>query len=452
MQDVERSNALLELSRRGFVVAGGATAVSMLSGAGAGAGFAATPKIADDPLDGVRLYQHVLDYCGFGEHRSGSLADEQTANWILARLKTAGFSAAFQVGRIRFFDLKACSVSFGGETFRGYPEWYPTSTGPVPVTAPLALLEPGAPLESLKGKIWLSFSSEENPEKGGIDRRTKDKVDAAGKAGALAAVVVVRSRSGALVGRNASVMERSQAPWCSIPFIGVAGRDEAKLTAAAQRGDAASVLLYGDDVMNHPARNVIGRIGKGRDIIIVTTPYSGMFRAGGERAPGVALFLGMAEWLGRRKPNASYIFCTSYGHELKGHGIRLFATSGQLPPKEKVKCWLHFGSGAGVWRYERGPNGLIRTVARGGTGNFLASERFLPVVHDAFAHIPDLHPTTKITGDLSAFMEQGYVGFGPSGSNIFTHTEDDGPEQTAPELLGPLARGFARSLELIEAL
>lgn len=438
------------LSRRGFGVAGGVATLALISG-GARAGAAGASPAMDDPLDGVRLYRHVLDYCGFGEHRSGSLVDERTSQWILDHLKSSGFDAQFQTEPMRFFDLKACSVTVGAQTVRGYPEWYPTATGPVPVTGPLAILAPGAALETLKGKIWLAFTPG-GGDKGNIDRRTKDMVDAAGKAGALAAVVVVRSLSGALVGRNASVLEQSQAPWCSIPFVGVAGRDETLLRAAVGQGQPASVLVHGDDIKNHTGRNVIGRIGKGRDLIVVTTPHSGMFRAGGERAPGVALLLGMASWLGQRKPNARYLFCSNYGHELTGRGTRLFAESGVLPPKEKVKCWLHFGSGSGVWRYERGPNGLVRTGAHGGTGNFLASDRFKSVVAQSYTQIPDLRPTDRVTGDLSAFMEQGYVGFGPSGSNIFTHTEDDGPEQTAPELLEPLARGSAKALELIEAL
>lgn len=445
-----RPELSLALSRRGFGATGAGAAIALLSGA-ARSSPAIVRSSHKDPLDGVELYRHVLDYCGFGEHRSGSLVDERTSQWILDHLKSSGFDAQFQTEPMRFFDLKACSVTVGARTVRTYPEWYPTATGPVPVTAPLATLAPGAPLGTLKGKVWLAFSGDSG-DKGNIDRKTKDMVDAAGKAGALAAIVVVRSLSGALVGRNASVMEESQKPWCSIPFVGAAGRDEAMLRAAAEQGQPASVLLFGDDIQNHTGRNVIGRIGKARDLIVVTTPHSGMFRAGGERAPGVALLMGMASWLGQRRPNARYLFCSSYGHEINGRGARLFAASGVLPPKEEVKCWLHLGSGSGVWRYERGPNGLTRTGARGGTGNFLASERFTSMVAQAYAHIPDLRPTARVTGDLAAFMEQGYVGFGPSGSNIFTHTEDDGPEQTAPELLGPLARGSARALEIVETL
>ncbi len=435
------------LSRRALGVGGAALALAPAFSA-----VGSTPAKrggAPDPLDGVELYRHVLDYCGFGEHRSGSVVDARTSQWIFDRLQAAGFSTKFDSERFRFFDLKACSVTLGNAVMRAYPEWYPTATGPVPVGAPLALLETGGQYDSLRGKIWVTFSGDASSDKGGIEPFTRTAIDAAGKAGALAAIVVVRSLSGALVGRNAVDLVQSQTPWCSIPFVGVGGRDEAALVAAAKRGDPASVLLYGDDVPDHVGRNVVGRIGSGRDLIVVTTPHSGMFRCGGERGAGVALFLGMAEWLGRRTPKARYLFCSTYGHEIKGRGVTLFERT-TLPPKEAVKCWLHFGSGSGVWRFERGEGTLKRSSPHGGTGNFLASERFLPTIQSAFANIPDIRPTSRKTGDLAPFLDRGYVGFGPSGSNIFTHTDADGPEQTAPEILEPLARDFAAALELIE--
>ncbi len=438
------------LSRRDFGL-GGATALALTSASSAASAPPAARGAATDPLDGVELYRHVLDYCGFGEHRSGSVVDDRTSQWIFDRMRAAGFATKFDTERFRFFDLKACSVTVGSETVRAYPEWFPTATGPVPVTAPLALLPAGASYDTLKGKVWLTFSENGTPDKGGIEPATRRAVGAAGKAGAVAAIVVVRSLSGALVGRNAVDIVQSQTPWCSIPFVGVGGRDEAMLVAAAKQGAPAAVLLYGDDVPDRIGRNVVGRIGSGRDLIVVTTPHSGMFRCGGERAAGVALFLGMVDWLGRRKPNARYLFCSTYGHEIKGRGVTLFERT-TLPPKEQVKCWLHFGSGSGVWRFERGDGGLKRSSVHGGTGNFLASERFLPIIQRSFANIPDIQPTPRKTGDLAPFLERGYVGFGPSGSNIFTHTEADGPEQTAPELLGPLAHDFAAALELIETM
>lgn len=414
------------------------------------AGFGRPRSSLPDPLDGVGLYRDVLEYCGMGEHRSGSAVDAQTVQWLFDRLQAAGLRTDREAEPFRAFNLQACSVTVDSATLRGYPEWYPTATGPVPVTAPLALLEAGAPLATLKDKIWLTYSASGIPNKGNINDALREQVDAAGRAGAKAAIIVVRSLSGALVGRNAADPVRSQSPWCSIPMVGVAGAEEAMLVAAAQRGAPASVLVHGTEVPAATGYNVVGRCGSGTDLIIVTTPHSGMFRCGGERAPGVALFLGLAAWAAKRRPSTRYLFCATYGHEIAGRGVDLFERR-TLPPKEQVKCWLHLGSGAGVWRFEREGNGLRRHADRGGVGNFLASEPLIPLLRTAFTEIPDLVPTKTMTGDLAPFLAKGYMGFGPSGSNIFTHTDVDGPEQTAPEILAPLARGLARALAMIEA-
>ena len=66
--------------------------------------------------------------------------------------------------------------------------------------------------------------------------------------------------------------------------------------------------------------------------------------------------------------------------------------------------------------------------------------------------VPDLKPRTVLPGgELKAYMEHGYRSFGFFGGNRYFHTVVDGPEQTAPELLEPIARGLADALLAIEA-
>jgi hypothetical protein len=68
-----------------------------------------------------------------------------------------------------------------------------------------------------------------------------------------------------------------------------------------------------------------------------------------------------------------------------------------------------------------------------------------------FADIPDLGPqSTRPAGRFDRLVARGYRGISFSGGNMYTHTIADGPEQTAPEILEPLARSLALTLQELE--
>jgi hypothetical protein len=412
-----------------------------------------------DPLSGVSLYDDVLRFTGMGEHRCGSEADLRTSAWIRDELELAGLEVEVQRFPVRVFDIRSCTVTCEGVVYRGHPEWYPTATGPNPARGPLATLEDGAPLDNLRGKIWLTetdtsdglLAAEE------LSDELKRRIDAAGRAGALAAVVIVHHRSFELAGRNNHDPAQNQAPWCSIPIVAVAATHREPLLAAVRHGAEAEVVVDGVDRRDGQACNVIGRTGTGEKLICISTPSSCHFRGGGERAPGVVLLLGLARWLGRRQPGARYLVLADSGHEIGGLGLTHFDST-HLPPPENVTCWVHLGSGCGVWRWQKEgigleprPTGLRATAPRGGVGLFYSAAEFHEVLGRAFAHIPALEPQSeRPAGVFDRLAAKGYRGFSFSGGNMFTHTVADGPEQTAPELLEPLALGIARALEAIE--
>jgi hypothetical protein len=397
-----------------------------------------------DPLSGEALYRDVERYVAFGEHRTGTDVDLATSAWIRAELAAAGFEVTDLPFPVRVFDMKSCWVKVGERSYEGYPEWYPTATGPEPVTAPLTLLGNDESLESLEGKVWLTKARGSR----GLGSELKRRLDAAGKAGAVAAVVVIPHPSGELSGRSTG-KPWHEAPWCSIPVVGVAPKHEETLRAAAERGEAASVLIHGQDRPDGRALTTVGCIGDGDELIIVTTPSSGLSYCGGERAPGVALLLGLARWVAQRRPDTRYLFSANSGHELMGLGV--YPLMDEVPPPEAVKCWLHMGSGIANWHWVASSKGLERQMRRGGIQNFVCSPELVPIMERSFAHIEGLAPrTTRPGGELAHYMRVGYRSFGFYGGNRYVHTIVDRADQTAPELLEPVARGLARALEAIE--
>lgn len=395
---------------------------------------------ASDPLSGAALYSDVVKYAGMGGHRTGSNVDMLTSQWIHDELTKAGFEAGYlECAPRRVFDLKTCSVSVENANFQADPEWFPTATGPKGVTALLSL-------EAAKGKIWVL----EDPRGGlALDAAIKDRVNDAGKNGAVGAIVAVRTPSGELLGR-AVPPDKLETPWCSIPLVGVAYKDRDALLSHARNGTKATLIIDGDDKKNVRPRNANGKTGKGKDPLVVTTPISAHTQSGGERGPGVALFLGLARWLGKREPKCRYLFSGNTGHETRGTGA--YALLDTLPPPKNVKAWLHMGACISNWHTTAGLD-RDAVMRRSGLPNFVCAAELLPILAKAFANIPDAKPRTNDAGgELTEYLRRGYRAYGFFGSNPVFHTFADGPEQTGPELLEPVGRALAKSLELIEEM
>ena len=185
--------------------------------------------------------------------------------------------------------------------------------------------------------------------------------------------------------------------------------------------------------------------------MVVSTPTSGWFTCGGERGPGIAVALGLAKWVARRKPHVGYLFDFNSGHELMGIGVRRFLA--ELAPKPaEVRCWLHLGANIATYDFERN-SPVYRPVANNSKYRLPCSnEAMLPALSTAFADMPQVKPTVGPgIGELIAFIQQGYRAFGMfGGRHYYFHNPGDGPQTTAPELLQPVAACLAEALEAFE--
>ena len=70
-------------------------------------------------------------------------------------------------------------------------------------------------------------------------------------------------------------------PW-PIPVVLVSPYDEPALMSAVRSGAKASLLVDGVDDRDARAKNVIARVDRGKELIVVSTPQSGWFRCAGE--------------------------------------------------------------------------------------------------------------------------------------------------------------------------
>ncbi len=408
---------------------------------------AKTPLIGDSgPLSGAKLYEDVIAYYNLGEHRTASEVDLRTSQWLLEQLRAAGLRATFQSFSLRQFFVRQTRFAIGEKTIRAFPLWFPRSTGPAPMSGTLAALEKSTEQGSLKGRLALvKFPAEAGAAvvKGSIH---SEIISAAARAGASAVVAVTESATKEIIALNSPA---GAEPW-PIPVVLVGQREEPALTAAARSSTRVSLLLDGEDDSEAKAKNVIARVDRGKELIVVSTPQSGWFRCAGERGPGIALFLGLARWAGRRPSGASFLFVSTSGHELGGLGMTAFLKE-LAPTPERVLCWIHLGAGIATYSWEETATGLKRLQEPDSRRFLMTSRDLVPMLTTTFAGLPGLTPNVdRAVGEFEFMLKAGYHTFGIAAGHRFHHTPADSPETTGPEILEPVGRALVNVVEAVE--
>lgn len=404
-----------------------------------------------DPLSGKSLYENVLKYSAFEDHQTGHPGDLATSQWISEELKKAGLKTKLRPWKLNQFFLKDCELKIGGNRIESFPGWFPNIN---PLKGRLALYDPSN-TEPLKGHIAFAGLKYGSVSGTGLTK-LMEKVQ---EAGALGLIVAVRNfgDSGLLTAANAEQKDRGseyhQIP-LPLPTVIVAGNDEAKITEAASAGQEASLKITGVSRENITAYNVVGTLKRGDQWVIITTPSSGWFRCGGERGPGVALFLGLARWAAQSDSKYSYLFIANSGHEMAYLGAH-YAPAEYLPEnkitKENVACWFHLGAAIACRTWKRTGTNFEPQNEPNKAYYLAAVPWLLDSVKAAFGEVQGLTiGSGRYAGELIKIVQSGYRACGFFGSNYFFHTRQDKATETGPELLEPVGKGIIQFFKTLE--
>jgi hypothetical protein len=351
------------------------------------------------------LASDVGTYVGFGEHRVGTAGERKTARWLSQRMQKLGFTSRIEPFAMPTLLDPAGHLFVGGETLNVFPQWHP----------PLAILgrKLSAPLDVLSAQAGprslrfvpepISFAPNWNPALDQLVREATAK-------GALALILAVDIPSGDLFVCN----QHNTAPM-PIPVALIAKRDLPRLIS--RKGSISSLRLTGKRVQSSSTNVIASKPGVGQHIVI-STPLTGWFSCGGERGPGIALWLRMAKLLaGSKRP---VMMLGTGSHEIGHHGIEHHLSQHKLDPKD-VALWLHFGASLAATRLDKAANftspqylvGLPETEA---------------VAKAAFGkHLPIYVPGGPRTqGEAGPIITAGYRNFiGMSGMFPAFHTRAD---------------------------
>jgi hypothetical protein len=395
-------------------------------------------------FEAERLLEDVRTYHAFGVHRTAHPGDLATSAWIAERFRAAGLDVAQHEFTLRQLYLEHASLEDERGTVEAFPIWLPRTTGPEGVSGPLVLVDHATPPERIRGAVAWLRSTRGADERAVLDRKAVE---------AGAAAIVFETSDGAGLGLLQAVnAERAYvARERPVPTLTFGAVHEERLLQAV--GRRVTVRTTGRTVEDARAVNVLGRrvVDERADWIVVSTPSSGWFECAGERGPGVAMLLALAEWVASRKEGLNYLFVATSGHELDYLGARLLHEARLAPPPERTRAWLHLGAQIATPPWEK-VDGVLRPTDRVTTGTLQASPELAPLLQHAFVDLPmyTLRTDTRI-GEFRDVLEHGYLGLGiVGGDNPWFHVPGDDPRGVHAETLAAVTVRAARALLAVE--
>ncbi len=385
-----------------------------------------------------RLFADVKSYAEAGNKQSGGTGDRWTADWTAKRLSAAGFEVERQSFDVPWFKPSRCDLSLGDLTIPLVAQPLANETDEGGLAAPLRLVEAPGRLDGaiavvrLPHRRWSSL----------VDRAVRDPLADALARGASAVILVTTGPTGEALLLNAP----ADRPASDKPLALLAPRLAAPVIEAARHGATAKLVLRGRGG-SRPAQNVIGRcLRPGRPWLVVSTPRSGWTDCVGERGPGIAIWLALADWMPRAFSQHSLLFVCNSGHEYENLGAsHIVETVG--PPPGDTAFWLHLGANAATRDYQEMPGRLLPLPSADPYRFLMTSAEFVDRARAIFKGQPGLemaYPSADGTaGELSEVIKAGYPRHaGIFGAHRHHHAATDDLSTVAAEPLAATARGF----------
>jgi hypothetical protein len=397
------------------------------------ASFSACKPAKEIFPDGERLYADVEKYVSFGDHRTGTAANTQTADWLGGELEKLGYSVNYPEFPLRQYFLDKAAIVCGSDSLSVFPQWWVNENIRQSAEGRLVdVTDPSAPANP-NGKIALIHVPE------GEVLQALRRIHSLADDGALAVVAVTENPSGEVAAFNSAAQPD---PW-EIPVALVASRYSEKLAgfAAGQQPVRLSVEGQYRDVKG---RNVYGAIGTGKKYAVISTPISGWFICGGERGPGIAVWLELARWAATLDTDYTFVFTGNSGHETGGIGAHLFLDR-FAPAVEDTHLWIHLGAGLATLACKQTPEGLVKQDEADSLRNFFYSDPVESSFKKAFEKIKAQKFNTgeRNAGELVYVAKKGYRRIlGVSYIHPYFHTPLDSASTTSPRILADVTAAF----------
>ena len=370
-------------------------------------------------MQSQRISSIIQEYDSQGYHRTGTITDHISANWLVDKINSIGLSATKETFPLHRVNPITSHIKVNNSIIDGLPMFdcqYTDESG-------------------IKGTIGLYGDNVDiavfEMNHGNIDY-SEDLLDARQSGKYKAVIVLTIGETPGLMAINTPDFGQN----FGVPVLQVSSESKEQIEQVIYSRKSVQMIVHANFEQSE-SYNIVTEIkGLNNNLkpIVVMTPRSGWWNCASERGGGIACWLEVMQHILLNKVSRNVIFVATSAHELGAYGIQSFL--GKRPHFiEKVSNWIHFGAniGASVMPGTRfcSSNTQLKEI----TTNALVKEKII----DATAI--DLG---VILGRESAFVANlGADVVVLQGTNALFHLQDDRwPISVDVEKIGKLSKSF----------
>lgn len=386
-------------------------------------------------------------YVGFGDKASGGAGDMASLAWLESQIQGFGYKTSRQEIEVPFFTPRRTRLQGQGFDLAIEPQAQVTPTGAAGISAPLARLDGRPPagalvVADLPYRRWSSASS--------LEIIAAARASAA--AGAAGLILITNGPSGEALALNVP----AERPLFPLPTALLAPRLARPVLDAAAVGAGASLTLDGE-AGRRPAFNLIGQLDRGAArSVVISTPRSGWYACGGERGPGIVVWLRLAQWAAHALTDFNIVLISASGHEYDNHGAHAFLSS-KAPRPDATALWVHLGANVAARDWREAAMGVLSPLPSPDPQRILmGSKEIVPMLGTVFAGEAGLEAPmaagSAAAGELDEIIKAGYGRtFGVFGSHRFHHARADDLRCLEPALIDRLVPRFQTAIRAVLA-
>jgi hypothetical protein len=280
-----------------------------------------------------RISDLIQTYDGQGIHRTATIVDNASADWLRQLANVAGGDAhlsAFSLGQV---NIRAAYLELDGRRIDGVPLFDGGFTGDTGLVGTLGRADSMADIA-----VVTIDSAGVGTEGRGLDAVRRNSAH-------RAVVAVTTTETPGLTLSNAS----SFANPYGVPVLQVASEHQARLTELAAAGARVTLVVAASREPSEAMNVTVSVPGRQPNLapLVVMTPRSGWWQCASERGGGLACWMESLRAVSAAKPARPAIFVASSGHELGHYGLDAFLKAQPTLIKDAA-AWIHLGANIGA--------------------------------------------------------------------------------------------------------
>jgi hypothetical protein len=280
-----------------------------------------------------RIGDLIQTYDSQGIHRTATIVDNASADWLRQLAAVAGGDAHLSSFPLRQVNIQAAYLEADGKRIEGVPFFDGGFTGDTGIVGTL-----GSP-DSMADIALVTIDSSGI----GTEGRGLENLRRSGTHRAI--VAVTATATAGLTLSNAAAFANVY----GVPVLQVASENQAKLTELAASGARITYVAAANRNPSEALNVVVNVAGRRPDLapVVVMTPRSGWWQCASERGGGLACWMESIRAVSAAKPLRPAIFIASSGHELGHYGLDAFLKEHPALIKDAA-AWIHLGANIGA--------------------------------------------------------------------------------------------------------